>query len=591
MAEFARFITRRERRFRRLRLLVFIALGVMIGLWFLSFKVSILDNDMASPEWITFENENGDELSGLVMHPRDPSGGLPSVIVVHDLTGHKEQLNRLSFELVRHGYLVFAIDLRDHGRSQGETTFGDYYGGEPWDIVAAYDYLTEKVDHVDPGRIALVGDGFGGAQVLMATDILAMENKSVTATVAWGPPMDVSGLRADERSWENLEVYLDRRISDVDWKYVEDRDNRSVIEHIGSPNWTVEDIFVIYGEQDPFIPQEQFYSLPGIGELQNITEADHDLSEDEEVLSSTIRFLERRLTPSETKEIDFNYKEVEAVNSALNFSIIAVMVLGFLTLYEAAVLKKTARSYIPEISKESGLLRLGVFTLLDIVAYTFIALMMSRLYIGLEEGAFMGILPGSRFFTTVLAAGIVLIVWGIVHWWGITRFLSQDEERTEESCGNLRGLALALLALLIIIANFLFGQMLLIGPNYPKTLTYILPLIIIGIFFLGHEIWVRKIIHPKINTMLRTLFIKRQLPFHLVFFAVMYGIYALLMLVMFTAIGAENFGPDFWLIYGALVSVIGLVSTILYHRSKSILASLTYSVIVAPWLLNLVYHF
>ena len=76
----------------------------------------------------------------------------------------------------------------------------------------------------------------------------------------------------------------------------------------------------------------------------------------------------------------------------------------------------------------------------------------------------------------------------------------------------------------------------------------------------------------------------------LTFFLVMYGLYALLSLVFLWNIGRDHFGQDFGMVYLLFVTVIGLVSTIIFHRSNSILATVTYCTIATPWLLNLAHH-
>jgi uncharacterized membrane protein len=55
-------------------------------------------------------------------------------------------------------------------------------------------------------------------------------------------------------------------------------------------------------------------------------------------------------------------------------------------------------------------------------------------------------------------------------------------------------------------------------------------------------------------------------------------------------LGAEHFDVDFGTMYLLFIVVIGTVSTIIYHRSKSVLASTTYSAIIGVWLLNLAHH-
>jgi len=261
LAELERYFTRRERRSRRLAGVLALAVLAMAVLFVLSYKASIWDNNMANPSWHHFENNEGDTLSALVLKPQDvPPEGAPAVIVVHDLTGHKEQLNRLSFELTRQGFIVMALDLRDHGRSSGNTTYGDYYTGEANDIVAAYYYLHANVVGVDPSKIAIVGDGFGGAQAIMATDMLLRQDKIVSATVAWAPPLDIRSLVKDERYaayWDAIQVYLERRVMNtpVDaykdfWAYNTNLDDRSARLHMDAPNWSADNVYIIYGDND-----------------------------------------------------------------------------------------------------------------------------------------------------------------------------------------------------------------------------------------------------------------------------------------------------------------------------------------------------
>ena len=577
---------------------------VLSGLFLWSYKVTIWDNEMAKPEWIDFEGPEGDRLNGLLLKPDDvPLEGAPGIVVVHDLTGNKEQLNRLSFELVRHGFIVLAVDMRDHGRSGGDTTLGDVMnGGEAYDVVAAYDRLLRE-DDVNPARVGLVGDGFGGAQALLAANLLIEQGRNVTAVVAWGAPLNITSIATDtmyEKYWQDIKVYLDRRACDVDWGYDEDLKNRTVDLHLGAANWSADAVYLIYGESDNLVPSDQFTGREAIGETMEMKGLDHDLRESIDVIKSTINFLRSRLAPSSRMlEVSSNYDLISDINGILNAMSVVVMIFTFLTLYEGAVMKKTARSYIPELSKENGLMKLGVYTLFDIVVYTGIGLSSGWIYSSKAANWFMindggemvPFMPAGTFFTMMVLAGALLTAVGFTFWYLEARIFKKDEERTEESCGNLRGAFLAVTAFAIIIINFLLGQLLLNGANYPKSLVYLAPTLIMFLFFLGHELWLRKLIHPKVNALLGALFIRRRWPFQLVFFGIMYGLYCAMMLVMLGPIGRDVWGPDFFKVYGILVLAIGLVATVIYHRSKSILASVVYSTIMAPWLLNLLYHF
>ena len=588
MADYVPVYTRRERRFRNLGKVLFIAIVLLVVCLIMSIKVSVLDNDYQW-QWVELENDQGEQLSGLLLTPNEvPLGNATAVIVTHDLGGNKEQLNRLSFELARQGFVVLALDLRDHGRSKGQTTFNDYYSGEAYDIIAAYEFLIE-VDDVDPQRIGVVGDGFGGAACLMANNIL-LEERNITlgAVVAWAPPIDMTPLYND--NWDEIEPYTERRVNDVEWKRSEDRDNRSVSSHSYADNWDKDRVYIIYGGQDEKIPESQFGIMQDKAELIQMADLDHDLSEDKRVLEFTIDYLYRRLEKTPRVDHEFNYEEVETVNTLVNAASFSVMIIAFLMVYEVLVMKKTSRSYIPQFSKEVKPAFLGVGTMIDIVFYVGIAYAMGSLSNVLTAPEVMDILPAAHFYYILIWAGALLLGFGMLVWWGWSFWMPRDEDRTEETCGNLRGIVSGLMALIIVAINILFGQIILTGPNYPKGYEFAVVVIICFIFFLGHELWMRKLLHMKVHALLTHLFLRHRWPYQLTQFGIMFGLYALLSLVMLWNIGRDHFDVDFTGVYTLMVLVVGLGTTIIFQRSKSIMATVTYSAVVAPWLLNIAHH-
>ncbi len=589
MADYVPVYSRRERRFRNLGKILFVATVILVVCLIMSIKVSIIDNDFQF-DWVEMENNQDEQLSGLLLTPNDaPDAGAPAVIITHDIGGHKEQNNRLSFEMAREGYVVLALDLRDHGRSRGYTTFNDYYEGEAWDIIAAYDYLAEEVSKVDPERIAVVGDGFGGAACLMANNILLLErNVTLAAVVVWAPPIDMTPLY--NSNWDEIEPFTDRRMSDVEWNSSEDRNDRSIVYHMTAPNWDPNKVYIIYGGQDEKIPDDQFGPMVEKAELFQMADLGHDLSEDKRVLEFTIDYIARRLEVTPRVEYDFNYEEVETVNRLVHASTFAVMIIAFMMVYEVLVMKKTSRSFIPQFSKEVKPIFVGVATLIDIVAYVAISYAVGSLYNIFTGDPFMDILPAARFYYTMVWATALLIGFGMLIWYIWSFWMPRDEERTIETCGNLRGIVSGMMALIVVIINFFIGQILLFGPNYPKGYEFVIVAIICFGFFLGHELWMRKLLHMKIQNLLSNLFLRHRLPYQLSFFGIMYGLYALLTLVMLWNIGRDHFDVDFQTVYFLFVTVIGLGSTIIYHRSNSIMASVTYSAIMAPWLLNIAHH-
>lgn len=589
MAEYVPVYSRRERRFRNLGKVLFVAIVMLILSLMSSLYFSIMENEFQW-DWVDLENEQGDDLNALMLTPNDvPDGGAPGVIITHDIGGSKEQHNNLAFELARHGFVVLSLDMRDHGRSRGTTTYCDYYDGEPHDIIAAYEYLAYEAENVDTNRIGIVGDGFGGTACLMANNILLANNETVEAVVAWGPPMDIHYLYSE--NWDEIQPFIDRRSGDVDFREPRERDNRSARLHMDDPNWTAGNVYIIYGGKDKKVPTQQFDNLRDKAELYMLTDVDHDLSEEERVLEFTIDFLYRKLDHSPRSEYGFNYGTVDTANLAVHLSSMLVMVFAFFTVYEVLVMKKTSRSYVAQFSRKVKPMFIGLATLIDIVAYVGIAVMVGTFYDFVRnEDMFAGFLPAPHFYATTLAAGIFTLIFGMLIWYIWSYWMPRDEERTEETCGNLRGIASGFFALVIVVINYILGQVLLYGPNYPKDITFLLAAAVVFVFFLGHELWMRKMLYMKINALLSMFFLRHRLPYHLSLFGAMMGIYALLSWVMLYNMGAEHFDVDFGTVYTLFVLVIGTVSTIIYHRSKSILASTTYSAVVGVWLLNLAHH-
>ena len=84
------------------------------------------------------------------------------LVLVHGVCEHGGRYRGLAEELSRHGYAVYAIDLRGHGRSAGERiyigTFDDHLG----DVGR----LLDEVRACQPGRpLFLMGHSMGGAIV------------------------------------------------------------------------------------------------------------------------------------------------------------------------------------------------------------------------------------------------------------------------------------------------------------------------------------------------------------------------------------------------------------------------------------------
>jgi alpha-beta hydrolase superfamily lysophospholipase len=89
-----------------------------------------------------------------------PEGRARAVIVlVHGLKAHSGMFNGAARELVQHGYAVYALDLRGHGRSGGERLYVDRFA----DYVADLDRFVELARSREPGvPLFVLGHSAGG---------------------------------------------------------------------------------------------------------------------------------------------------------------------------------------------------------------------------------------------------------------------------------------------------------------------------------------------------------------------------------------------------------------------------------------------
>lgn len=111
-------------------------------------------------ETVVFEREDGTELAGWYLPPRNGS----AIIVVHGAGGSRESVRRQTEMLAENGYGVLAVDMSGHGESEGRVNRLGWKGTE--DVRAAVDFLI-----VQPGveRIGAYGSSMGGEALLGAS--------------------------------------------------------------------------------------------------------------------------------------------------------------------------------------------------------------------------------------------------------------------------------------------------------------------------------------------------------------------------------------------------------------------------------------
>jgi len=157
--------------------------------------------------FLTSYQSDGFKINGLLTIPntQKPSGGFPAIVFVHGYIPPSQYQTLQKYEayvdyLASSGFVVFKIDLRGHGDSEG-TAGGAYYSsGYIVDTLNAYHAL-ENSDFVDPGKIGLWGHSMGGNVVMRS----AVAKKNIPAVVIWAGAV---------YTYEDLRTY---RISDASY--------------------------------------------------------------------------------------------------------------------------------------------------------------------------------------------------------------------------------------------------------------------------------------------------------------------------------------------------------------------------------------
>jgi uncharacterized protein len=138
--------------------------------------------------YITNYTSDGLKINGLLTRPTGeaPSGGWPAIVFVHGyIPPASYETNGQAYSsyvdyLASKGYVVFKIDLRGHGQSEGEPG-GAYYSSDYIvDVLNAYSSL-ENASFVNPKKIGLWGHSMAGNVTMRSW----AAKKEIPAVVIW----------------------------------------------------------------------------------------------------------------------------------------------------------------------------------------------------------------------------------------------------------------------------------------------------------------------------------------------------------------------------------------------------------------------
>jgi dipeptidyl aminopeptidase/acylaminoacyl peptidase len=146
-----------------------------------------LTNGMGYSQYIASYISEGNKIYGLLTIPfgEPPPGGFKAIVFNHGYIPPDSYVTTERYvdyvgTLASHGFVVFKIDLRGHGNSEGEATGSYYSSGYTIDAIAAFKSL-QTLDFVDPDGIGMWGHSMAGNLVLRAM----LVEPDIKAGVIW----------------------------------------------------------------------------------------------------------------------------------------------------------------------------------------------------------------------------------------------------------------------------------------------------------------------------------------------------------------------------------------------------------------------
>jgi dipeptidyl aminopeptidase/acylaminoacyl peptidase len=137
--------------------------------------------------YLTNYDSDGLNINALITRPKGnaPEGGFPAIVFVHGYIAPTIYRTTEKYQdyvnyLARNGFVVFKIDLRGHGSSEGSPG-GSYYSGDYIvDTLNAYAAL-QNSDFVNPRKIGLWGHSMAGNVTLRSF----AAKQDIPAVVIW----------------------------------------------------------------------------------------------------------------------------------------------------------------------------------------------------------------------------------------------------------------------------------------------------------------------------------------------------------------------------------------------------------------------
>jgi len=146
-----------------------------------------LENGANYKQYIASYLSEGNKVYGLLTVPSGgaPSGGFPAIVFNHGYIPPKEYVTTERYvayvdQLAQNGFVVFKIDYRGNGNSQGDASGSYFSSAYTIDAISAFKSL-QTFPQVNPRRIGMWGHSMAGNALLRAMEV----SPEVKAGVIW----------------------------------------------------------------------------------------------------------------------------------------------------------------------------------------------------------------------------------------------------------------------------------------------------------------------------------------------------------------------------------------------------------------------
>ncbi len=572
---------------RRRRVRLFQTLFVFLLVPVFLFSALLWQDVAVTPDlsltYVTYPSEGGVTISGLVVRPAAESGLLPGVLVVHGYGDRKEDMHRVTLEFARRGFVALAIDLRGHGMSSGTSSFMAP-GAEVEDIRYGIAFL-RGLEGVDRSALAMVGYELGGTGVLQAA---ATPDGQVNATVVWAAPIDLVVLW-EERPEALFDMAGRRALSPsvLDSDALRERSPSLTLASV-RPNSTL----FVAGGLDTQVPADQAETgavlAPG-GRLALYPDLGHDLFSTA-VDAETISFVEMRTKGRVSLPRDAIYPFVDRDHLVLTQAITALTLPVAWLAWERWCTRSPLTVKLYNYPGDRTRLLAAAFLGADVAAFALVVYGLGGLASPGPSGLLEGVFATPGAFAAIAVAAVALAGAGAGLAWLERRVRGRDEKQFEEAEGLRRSLFVALSIVPVLLTGAVLESVLAQGTAWPSSYVFVLAFLIFFVFALGFEAFLRLRMQRRLRDFIETVFGERGLRNSagsvVVGTALYFAMMSFAAVFLFAALPASALPSAL-----SVTLAVGLLSSVLYDRTRNILAGAFYSALWLTWMANGALHF